>query len=123
MRLTTDMLAAAYDLLRATPPFDGWNLPDSDEVRFKVLRTSANFGDCSQDDKGWVIRLSDKLHPRLTGAITTMAHEMIHIHLDETACQSRHARLRSDSATHGPGFRACAVKVLKQFPEFDPATF
>jgi hypothetical protein len=37
--LTPDILAAAYDFLRATEPFAGWRLPDSDIVGFHILRT------------------------------------------------------------------------------------
>lgn len=114
MRLTTGMLSAAYDLLRQTRPFDKWALPDSEEVRFAVLRTRRKFGDC--DTKSALIRLSSAQHTRLSGVLATMAHEMVHLHMQE-------AGARKDSSRHGPAFKRLAAQVCRYHPEFDPVGF
>ena len=36
LSLTPDLLAAAYDFLRATPPFKAWRLPESDDIAHTV---------------------------------------------------------------------------------------
>lgn len=123
MHLTPELLSAAYDFLRHTKPFDGWNLPEPEDVQFAVLKRKTGYGDAGMTPKGWVIRLSDPLHERTTGLLSTMAHEMIHVHLDESACTSRHKTLRTDSRTHGPAFRAFAKQVLEHHLDFDPVTF
>lgn len=114
MKLTPDLLAAAYELLRQTAPFDKWNLPDSEDVTFSVLRTAKLFGDYTTPPH--TIRLSTRRHTRLTGVLATMAHEMLHLHLGEMGCHK-------DSVRHGPAFRLLAGEVCVQHPEFDPAIF
>lgn len=115
MRLTPDLLAAAYDLLRHTAPFDKWNLPESEDVTFSVLRTTTLFGDYNTTPQH-TIRLSERRHTRLTGVLATMAHEMLHLHLGEIGCAK-------DSARHGPAFRLLAGEVCAAHPEFDPSVF
>lgn len=116
MRLTPDLLRASYALLAETAPFDKWALPDVDDVEFSTLKTSRLFGDIHRRAGRYSIRLSEARHTRLTGVLATMAHEMTHLHLDETGCEK-------DSTRHGPAFRAYAVQVCAAHPEFDPTTF
>lgn len=115
MRLTPDLLAAAYDLLRHSEPFVRWNLPEPEDVRFGVLRTTRVFGDYGKSDKH-TIRLSAPRHTRLTGILATMAHEMLHLRLAEAGCAK-------DSRRHGPAFRALASEVCAAHPDFDAASF
>jgi hypothetical protein len=42
--ITPETIAAAYDYLTTTPPFSGWNLPDSEDVLFKLSRGEREFG-------------------------------------------------------------------------------
>lgn len=112
MRLTPDLLAAAYSLLRETDPFRGWNLPDAEDVRFAVTK-SRDFGDYSRPH---LIRLSARRHTRLSGILATVAHEMLHLHLEEVGA-------KADSAAHGPGFCKLARLVCRHHPEFDTASF
>jgi len=123
MHLTPDMLSAGYDFLRHTKPFDGWNLPEPEDMRFDVLKGASRFGDCCERKGQFIIRVSEALHQRYTGVLATLAHEMIHLHMDNLACASKYRRLRTDNSTHGPGFRALAIEVCDAFPEFDPVTF
>lgn len=116
MRLTPDLLASAYDLLRHTKPFEGWNLPEAEDIRFEVLRTRKLWGDCAlMGDGRNRIRLSSTRHTRLTTVLATMAHEMIHLHLDRCGAK--------DSSDHGVAFRQLRDKVCRVNPEFDPETF
>lgn len=115
MKLTPDLLAAAYELLRQSAPFDRWNLPEPEDVRFAVLRTTKLFGDYSKDAQH-TIRLSARKHTRLTGVLATMAHEMLHLHLGEIGCAK-------DSHRHGPAFRALAAEVCAAHPDFDASVF
>lgn len=123
VRLTPECLAAAYDFLRTASPFDKWNLPEAEDVHFAVLRGATRFGDCGEHLGKPCIRVSEGLHGRYTSVLVTMAHEMIHVHMDAVTCVSKHAHLRTDNRTHGPAFRAFAAQVCKNFPEFDPVVF
>lgn len=116
MKLTPDLLAAAYELLRETAPFSGWALPESEDVTFTPLRTTRLWGDCAKLLSGkFRVRLSSTKHTRLTAVLATMAHEMIHLHLDYAGAK--------DNSDHGRVFRRLAAQVCRHHPEFDPATF
>ena len=115
LHLTTDMCAAAYELLRVTPPFRRCKLPPADEVSFVVLWTDK----CGADyfrlkDGTHRIRVNGKWHGSLPGLIQTMAHEMTHMMVD-LACPS-------DQAHHGKRWTAAAVRVCR-FHVFDHKRF
>ena len=83
LTLTPDMLAAAYELLRTTPPFRGWKLPPSSAIKFKVSRATREFGHFAytrDDGAPKHISCSDRKHGQLNTLLATMAHEMIHLH-------------------------------------------
>jgi hypothetical protein len=112
MHLTPAILEAAYNYLRATPPFKNWKLPDSDAVEFRVIATRRNrktkqilYGDYDHADPP-VIRISSSAHKKLNGALETMAHEMVHMFQRTTD--------QKNSAMHGPKFRRLAAQVCKQ---------
>lgn len=116
MRLTPPLLAAAYDLLRHTPPFEKWNLPEPDDVLFGVLRSTQFQADCRQMPAGtFRIRVSEPYHGRLSVVLATVGHEMIHLHLDQCGAK--------DSSEHGAAFRACAAEVVAHHRDFDIETF
>lgn len=116
MRLTPGLMAAAYSLLRETEPFRRWNLPDAEDVTFGVMRATDRMGDHVKRGYTHRIRLSTKFHVRVSAMLATMAHEMIHLHMQE-------AGAKRDSARHGPAFRRVAKTVLRHHPEFDPGVF
>src|SRR6185437_8812133 len=44
LHLTPDCLENAYEYLRTTPPFRGMNLPDADDLVFRVMGARDRFG-------------------------------------------------------------------------------
>lgn len=113
IKLTPDVIRAAYDYLNATDPFLKWNLPDSDDLSFAVASDKNNHG--------WLTTRRGK-RPRLTisravvghtlSLITTVAHEMIHLHQYLTGMPQ----------THGPAFDRLKARVCK-IHGFDPKAF
>jgi hypothetical protein len=106
--LTPEMLRAAYDYLRVSAPYDAWNLPDGDEVVFRVGR--------SHDTRGWyklekgrhVITVSARCIGRTDSLMAVMAHEMVH--------------LETPGAQHNAAFNKLAAKVCR-LHGFDPKLF
>jgi len=109
--ITTATLIAAYELLRTTPPFIGWKLPDAGKIEFAVLRDRSTFGDCD----GETLRVSSGRHGHLTTLLATVAHEMIHLH------QMRR-RLETPNTEHNADFRKRAARVCR-LHGFDPKVF
>ena len=87
MKLTPELLAAAYEMLRATAPFNRWHLPPSADVRFKISATLREYGRCNTDwftgefakTRRFTISVSKKSVQTPERLLRTMAHEMIHI--------------------------------------------
>lgn len=113
LRLTPDLLAAAFDFLRTTEPFKAWKLPESDDVGFHVVRDPKMFADFGLDENGIpLIRVSTAKNGHVATILATMGHEMIHLH-----------QIRSgDSGNHNTMFKRCAARVCAAHG-FDPKTF
>ena len=107
---TPEMLAAAYELLRATPPLRGWRLPPADEVEFRVTRTRHQ----GAFNPPATISISAKRVATLDRLIVVMAHEMVHLHEHVTGCPG--------DAEHGHVFRRMAAQVCR-YHLFDPKEF
>jgi predicted SprT family Zn-dependent metalloprotease len=101
-----------YDLLRKNPPFSAWRLPTSEKVHFEVRPLDDCFGDYSPDPH--TLRLSTKQCEDLMDALTTVAHEMVHMRLYQIKDP-----LWSE---HGASFEAVAKQVCKIWG-FDPQKF
>ena len=99
--LTPELMKALYDALDMTAPFSRWNLPDSDDMKFKVTRTVKEFGYCAGNGP-FTIYMSARLHSTLPIMLATMAHEMIHI---------RQAMLGDVRGGHGKIFAKLADQV------------
>lgn len=112
LHLTPAILIGAYEYLRATPPFRGWRLPGPDDIIFKVTRTPNEHGSCHLDGADPVITISTACNSHTTTLLTTMAHEMVHLH----------HFLTTGSATHGVAFRR-AAKLVCRAHGFDPGSF
>lgn len=109
LTLTPEMLESAYEYLRVSQPFRGWNLPHADQVSFRVLGARDRFGHFrgrhrrprDKDDfseiaiSAGLVRSTDLL-------LSTMAHEMIHLYQDETGTARGH---------HNPAFKKIAKRV------------
>lgn len=112
LRLTPDMLAAAYDFLRATEPFRRWRLPESDELGFHVVRDAALSADFGVREGMPYIRVSEANNGHTITLLATLGHEMIHLR----------QHLTGDREHHGPRFKRIAARVCAVHG-FDPKTF
>lgn len=112
--LTRETLAAAYDYLKTTPPFSHWNLPDSEDIKFKVTKHTDRYGHHCQLNAKHEVAISTRYVGRTQSLMESMAHEMIHIHQEE----SRSAT----SSEHNAAFHKYAAVVCK-YHGFDPKTF
>lgn len=106
LHLTPAILEAAYELLRLTPPFKRWKLPPADELEFRATRLSdGSQGECwLRKDKTLCLTVNPERHHTLTAALTTLAHEMVHV---------REYKLGITSTSHGKVFDKLAGKVCK----------
>lgn len=116
--LSPEMLACAYDYLRSTPPFDKWNLPDSEDVAFSVVHSPRQFGWYQWDGKRHTISASAKAIGHTSTLMRLMAHEIIHLHLEANGMENR----KGDCGIHNAAFRKFAAQVCK-FHGFDPKAF
>jgi predicted SprT family Zn-dependent metalloprotease len=88
-----DTLRAAYNYLNETPPFNKWNLPDGDDVEFRVVRDRGTFGWYLRENGKHIIGLSVSTVGHTDTLIRTMAHEMVHIHEHCSGpCKKGHSR-------------------------------
>jgi hypothetical protein len=115
LRLTSEMLACAYDLLRTAEPFDGWNLPESDDIVFYVVRDRTRCGFYRRDRYGrHSIAISINCVGYMPTLVAIMAHEMVHLHLALTRMEGR--------SDHGAVFQHFAARVCAVHG-FDPKLF
>ena len=110
--LTPDMLAAAYEFLRATKPFKNWRLPHGDEVGFGVIRDPNLYADFGIDNGIPVIRISEAKNGHTATLLATMAHEMCHLRQEKLG----------DRGHHTAAFRRMAARVCRAHG-FDLKTF
>ncbi len=116
--LTPETLAAAYDFLRTTPPFNGWGLPEPEEVKFRVSKNKRDYGSYRWDGERHVVTLSENLIGYSGTLFRYLSHEMVHLHLEETGMESR----TGGQDTHNGAFRILADEVCKVHG-FDPKAF
>ncbi len=115
--LTPEILEAAYEFLRNTPPFKGWKLPVGDEVEFTVTLLRDREGDHTtyRGTSDHVIRVSSNKIGHTASLVVVMAHEMIH-------AKQAVAKTFTANAEHNAEFRRLAKSVCK-LHGFDPKTF
>lgn len=113
--LNHETLAAAYDYLRATPPFRDWNLPEAEDVKFVITRSTVVAGTHSIRDGKDVIGVSSGCIGRTGSLMELMAHEMIHMHQREVCMETR-------GVEHNAAFKKLGAKVSK-IHGFDPMLF
>ena len=109
LHLTPELLESAYEYLRASPPFRGWNLPEGDQVTFRVMGAKDRFGHfrgrhtrATGADSYSEIAISARMVRSTDLLMATMAHEMIHLYQDENGWARGH---------HNPQFRKLAARV------------
>jgi hypothetical protein len=120
--LTTDRLRLAYELLAECPPFDKWNLPHGEDVRFRVSRKMREYGQhrCTISNAGRYthhIEISSMNVTTMETLLRTMAHEMIHVHEQANEVCTPH-----QSTLHTEAFRCFALEVCKSLG-FNPDSF
>jgi hypothetical protein len=115
--LTPQMLAAAYEYLRATPPFRRWKLPAAEQVKFCVIRARDRYGDHRhyRESDEHEIRLSLARIGHTQSLIETMAHEMVHAY-------EHHKNPKRPHGEHSNEWRRLAALVCK-YHGFDPKSF
>ena len=105
LHITPAMLEAAYDLLRQTPPFRRWGLPDPDDLEFRAVPLP-------NGDQGELAKLSDgslrltvnpERHKTIASMMMTLAHEVAHIR--------QHQLKKKDH--HGASFQKLAEAICK----------
>ena len=120
LHLTPELLEAAYEYLRHAPPFRGWNLPEPDQILFRVMGARDRFGHfrgrhtrARGADSFSEIAISAGMVRSTDMLMATMAHEMIHLYQDETGTARGH---------HNPKFLKRAKRVCR-IHGFDPESF
>jgi hypothetical protein len=92
LALNKERLALCYDFLEETVPFCDWNMPPSEHVEFRLVR--------SLDTRGWYNTIKGKhviaISTNCVGTVKTlfevMAHEMVHLHQADVGMETPHAQ-------------------------------
>lgn len=111
--LTPDLLRAAYNFLNESPPFSRWNLPDGEDVNFRVVRDRTRYAYHQLDDDKHSISFSSLIVGHNSTLIRTMAHEMVHVHERRSDC---------NATGHSNAFNKWGAQVCK-YHGFDPKDF
>lgn len=116
--LTTEMLEASYEFLKTTPPFCNWNLPDAEDIRFFVNRkTKSKLAEYQWLGDRHSISMCAFGIGHTSTLMRTMAHEMVHLHLEQMGWESR-----GNENVHNLAFRKFASEICK-IHGFDPKAF
>jgi hypothetical protein len=111
LRITPETLTAAYEFLRALPPFAGMKLPPADEVEFRITRRTDEFGRYQWMGKRHRISISEKSSGNADTLLKSMAHEMNHLSLEQDGLES----YRGGENTHNKHFKARAARICKVY--------
>lgn len=106
--LTPEVLAAAYDYLATCEPFSRWNLPDSDDIKFRVTRAKDAYAAYHWDGTH-TIDVSSAAVGHTGTLMQVLGHELVHLHLRLTGMESR----SESHNVHNAAFRKLAVQVCK----------
>lgn len=116
--ITPEILEGMYNYLNTTPPFNKWNLPDGEDVKFLVSRSNKEYGRYQWKDGRHTIKGSKNSIGQTGTLARFMSHEMIHLHLEQTGLESK----SGGSNTHNKAFRKSAAQVCK-YHGFDLKAF
>ncbi|WP_029581920.1 hypothetical protein [Bradyrhizobium sp. URHD0069] len=115
--LNAEMLAAAYEYLRTTPPFNKWNLPDHEDIKFRTSRRPREAGRYEWDGDHHIVASIHGI-AYTESLMRFMSHEMVHLHLQIMGWESK---ARSEEV-HNAAFRKFSALVCKHHG-FDPKAF
>jgi hypothetical protein len=121
IEVTPQMIEATYDLLALTEPFRRWQIPHGENVQFSAKRELKRAGwqrsETIKSETETRLKHRMNISPRHIGHLSTLteivAHEMIHVYLDE---------IKVHEVEHGPAFRKLALEVCR-IHGFDPRHF
>jgi hypothetical protein len=116
--ITPESLAAAYDYLKTTPPFNKWNLPESEDVLFKLSRRPREYGRYQWNGTRHTITASVHGMAHTTTLMRFLSHEMVHLYLEIMGWESR----AHSEEVHNAAFRKFAARICK-YHGFDPKAF
>lgn len=116
--LTPEMIEAAYEFLKTTPPFSRWKLPEGDDIEFNVGAATDEFANYKWERDHHRITISIKAVGHTETLIKYLAHEIIHLHLEATGQESK----KGGPNCHNAAFRKFAAQVCKHHG-FDPKAF
>lgn len=109
LKITPPVVKAAYEFLVHTEPFNKWNLPASEDVRFRVGKPSDLSQAWCDYDAGTgasEIGVSSKVIEHTLNLIQAVAHEMIHLHQFLT-------KMDTPKVMHNKAFVKLAERVCK----------
>jgi hypothetical protein len=112
--LSAEMLAHAYEYLACIPPFNKWNLPPSEDVKFLIIRRADRYAHYQMIGGIHHIAVSSKFVGRHEMLLATLAHELIHLHCEASGMTT--------SNPHDKAFHKFADRVCK-IHDFDRLTF
>lgn len=116
IKFTAEMVEAAYDFLLTTPPFNKWNLPAGEDIKFVIVKTPRIYGEHWKITQGYhYISISLGSVGYTTTLLETLAHEIVHLYLKRQKMQGKRH--------HGVEFRALAALVCRYHRAFDPKRF
>lgn len=107
--LTPEMLAAAYELLRTTPPFARWKLPHCSALKFIVSKRPSEFARYYFWEGQHHIEVSIHGVGHTRTLIEKMAHEMIHLYLQIKGWESK----SKSPNVHNAKFRKFAAQFCR----------
>lgn len=117
LTLTPEVCEAAYEYLRATHPFNRWNMPEGEDVRFRVTRSKKVFASYCWNGEKHEVGMSAASIGHTRTLMEAMAHEMIHMHLEQTGIESY-----GHDSIHNAAFRKYAKQVCDHHG-FDEKSF
>lgn len=96
--ITDQSVKAMYSLLKKMPPFNEWNLPPAHLIKFKVDPELKCLGELHV--KPFKMKFGTKHQEHFMTILTTVAHEMIHLHLYIEGVKSwnQHRKIFRDKA-------------------------
>src|SRR3990167_7488256 len=100
--LTPALLEAAYEYLRATPPFRAWHLPPATGVKFVVTKHRDREGDHGVEGGVDILRVSSNVIGHTNSLLQVIGHEMIHMRQAVQKVRSNH-----NADFHRMARRAC----------------
>ena len=86
LQINRKTMVAVYEMLCEFPPYNRWQLPKSKDVKFEAKIIKEAYGYYDSDPH--TIIISKNLNPTLHDLVNTMAHEMVHMRLNDSGFKS-----------------------------------